>query len=789
MYNSNLVFQLAVEWRYWQGQRAKLLFLMLGFALIVTLITLVLQVGKALFYAAPAWTQPNGQLYTLANQHSDGRLSPIHLQAIEAAARTPGVVNHTWLSLQSHHFTLLNKNDEALNVLFYAENLPLMLGITELDTAESGVWLSERYWLTQAGTSEFTTQEFLYHPRFPQPLKILGVLPRQLNRIGPFQPDIWLPQALQQHLTPFASGAELMRDRFLRAAPFHYGILLTKDKLAATELTTYLRSLDLTVPSMTMGSDGADLVVLTGLTLDPIAQEKLKQQWQLALVLIISLIVALSFNTLSVYTNRLLKIQDNYRIQQTLGANAFDLLYGPLALCILLILSLAMLSWGVLLILYYVLTQVESYLNLFGEIGLNIDMFSWFAALFIASSLFIICACLPLLRFNQQTLFSRQVGPSLSYLQKSLAQINLTSQLCIALVLLGFLLNLSWQQWQQFRAYQLANDIVFMTVNQKSAGIDVSALTHNRLANINTTDIAFSFNAFDSQFTVELEDNRLSNPLAVEIRVVSSNYFERLGVIIQEGQTEWHDGLMINNSLARILNQSAEHQLLGSQLVLENLLGTLVVKGIVDDIPHHGRSQRTTPAMYINVNSAPTWTAMSKRIEFYFPEKIGAQAQMALTNWMTQQLENPVFSEPQKLSELIAKNDQTSRLLLSFSIVMIALVLLTLFFSLAHQVKNRILLERYEYGVLMALGCDDWHLVFRAAKQSLLGALLSIPIALALLLWLLSAKGWLSAFYIMPEPWLMLLAACLILFLVMLAALLPVLHLQRRQIYSLLRTL
>jgi ABC-type antimicrobial peptide transport system permease subunit len=120
---------------------------------------------------------------------------------------------------------------------------------------------------------------------------------------------------------------------------------------------------------------------------------------------------------------------------------------------------------------------------------------------------------------------------------------------------------------------------------------------------------------------------------------------------------------------------------------------------------------------------------------------------------------------------------------------MIMIVLCTLFFSLAHQVKNRILLERYEYGVLLAMGCDDWRLLFRAARQSLLGALLGIPIALALLLWLLSSAGWLSAFKITPEPMLMLLAACLIVLLVVLAAIPPVLSLLPRQIYPLLRTL
>lgn len=789
MYNSNLLFQLAVEWRYWQGQRAKLLFLMLGFAIVVALITLVLQVGRALFDAAPAWGKPDGKLYTLANQHSDGRLSPIHLQAIEAAAKTAGVINHTWFSLQSHNFTLLNNADEPLNALFYAETMPSALGIAELTTTENGVWLSERYWLTQTDHSLLDTQAYLYHPRFPQPLKILGVLPRQLNRIGPFQPDIWLPHALQQHLTPFSSGAELMRDRFLRAAPFHYGILLTKDKLSAAELTTYLRSLDLSVPNMRMGSDGADLVVLTGLTLDPLARQNLKQQWQLALVLIISLIITLSFNSLSVYTNRLLKIQENYRIQQTLGANAFDLLYGPLAFCVLIILCLALVSWGALLFLYNMLAHIESYLVLFGEIGLKLDGLSWLAALFIASSLFIVCACLPILRFNQQRLFSRQVGPSLSLLQKSLAQINLTSQLCIALVLLGFLLNLSWQQWQQFRAYQLANDIMYMNVRQKGSGIDVSALIHNRLTNVDTADIAFSFTPFDSQQSAELKDDRLANPLAVELRVVSANYFERLGVTMLEGHAEWHDGVMLNKSLAHIFRQSTDHQLLGSQLDLDNLLGSQVIKGIVDDLPHRGRSQRTTPAIYINVNSAPVWTAMSKQIEFYFPETTLNQTQTSLVNWLEQQLESPVFTEPQKLSRLIAKHDETSRLLLNFSVVMIMIVLCTLFFNLAHQVKNRILLERYEYGVLLALGCEDWRLVFRAARQSLLGAVLGIPIALALLLWLLSSTGWLSAFEITPEPLLMLLAACLIVFLVVLAAILPVLSLLRRQIYPLLRTL
>ncbi|MDP5131150.1 MAG: hypothetical protein NWQ54_09700 [Paraglaciecola sp.] len=791
MHNNPLRFQLSIEWRYWQGQRFKLLFLLCSFSVATAVLTLLLQLGSALFSAPPAWSNPAGNIYTLAQQHHDKRLAPVHLQAIDIASQTPGIIDYTWFSLEQNRFAIASLPEQELQVLFYANNFAATLGIAMLNHSETeaGVWLSERFWREQTNRSTTIVDSTLFHPRFNGPVPILGVLPAALNRIGPHQPDIWLPDNFKRFLTPFAADSGVMLDRFLKAAPFYYGLLFTKQSLAATELTQHLRQQDLTVPGMNMARDGSKLVVLEGLTLDPPAQKKLQQQWQLALVLLVGFMLVLSFNTLAIFTNRLIQQQENYRIQLTLGANLYHLLQGPLLLFSVMLISVALCSWLILILLHDVLMQQNSYLVIVGEQGLPLDSLRWLAALTLIALLLLCCTCFPLLRLNRQALFSRKVGQSRSFSQKLLAQINLSSQLLIAAVALGFLLNLGWQQWQQFYDNALDDNVVVLQVKQRGQGVDVSALVQNTLPQLKAADIAFALTPFSGQNMIEIQDGRLDNPIAVQLQIVSGNYFSRLGLRLVQGETDWSQGVIINHSLAQFLGKQPGIPLQGSQLELGGLLGRHVVQATVDNLPHQGRSQSPIPTIYLHINSAALWAASSRTIEFYYPKQLQATISLGLTDWLSQQMSQPEFAAQRKVSDLVAEQDRANRYILGFSAVIIITVLFTIFFSLYFQIRSRITLEQQEYAVLLALGAEDWRLIFRAASQALTATIISLPFAFALLVWLLSPAGWLNSFSIALLPALLILASCLMLVLVLIAATLPIIRLLRAPIFSLLRSI
>ncbi|MEE2002175.1 FtsX-like permease family protein [Alkalimonas sp. MEB108] len=788
MQTSNLAFQLAMEWRYWQGQRLKLLFIMACFALLCALLTLILQLGHQLFVAPPTWSKPTDYLYTLARQHTDGRLAPLHRQAIDTAAETPGVQAAAWFSLQSTHLQLAAEPEQPLQALFYSDSFATVLGISQLSPSETpGVWLSERFWREQLQSTPDAIGQLVSHPRFPIALPIAGVLPASLNRIGPFQPDLWLSDHWYRYLTPFAADSGLMLDRFLQAAPLYYGILAATTPLSPQALTEHLQQQDLTVPGMTMGGDGSELIVHAGLNLDPPARLKLLQQWQLGLVLLLGFGLVLSFNTFTVFTSRLIQQQEHYRIQQILGASMLQLLRGPLLVAAMLIaataLFSALLSLGLLQLLHS--DQLQSVV---GEAGLSLDWQRWFAALALVANLLLGCTCLPVLRLSRQALFSRQTGQSRSRGQKWLAQLNLTAQLWVALVALAFMLGLSWQQWQQFRSYPLDTGLMALPVQQQATGFDFSALVQDNVPQVQAAEVAFEVGSFDSQSSNELKDDRLAAPIAIQQRIVSGNYFSRLQIPILQGENDWQHGVVINQTLARLLQAGSETPLLGSELNLGSFAGRHPIVAIVADIPHQGFSQSAQPAAYLHHQSAAMLVQFNRTLELYFPAEHQARLKPALTGWLEQQLATPQFLPVKSLAELLQQQDRESRQLLKFSSGMILLVLITVFFSLYYQVRNRILLERQEYGVLLALGADDWRLLARATSQPLLGLLITLPLALAALAWLLHSSGWLSAFALQFNPVIFVFAAVLLLLMAWMAALAPIIGLLKKPIFGLLRT-
>jgi hypothetical protein len=119
---------------------------------------------------------------------------------------------------------------------------------------------------------------------------------------------------------------------------------------------------------------------------------------------------------------------------------------------------------------------------------------------------------------------------------------------------------------------------------------------------------------------------------------------------------------------------------------------------------------------------------------------------------------------------------------------MILLVIIAVFLSLHYQVRSRILLEKQEYGVLLALGSSDWHLLWRASRQTMIALATVVPLALAILVWLLHPDGWLSAFGLRFTPLVFVVACSLILVLTLLAAQQPVGQLLIKPIFNLLRT-
>lgn len=789
MHNSNLRFQLGYELRYWRNQSAKLIFLLGCFSLLCALLTLMLYVGHLLFKAPPAWSAPEGFLYTVANQFNNGRLSPIHRQAIEVAAQTPGVKGHSWFSVKAEKMQLAGQPPQTVQVFFYAESFSQVFGLLELPTTKQGLWLSHRYWQAELGADPSIIGKTMTHRKFPAAIPVLGILPASLDRIGPFLPDLWLPEQFISYLTPFGPGSsEMLVQRFLMAAPNYFGVLLTSAPLSEQALTEHLLQQDLAVPGMRMIGDGATLVIRQGLDLDPPARQRLLHQWQLMLLVLLGFTLVLSLNTLALFTNRFIRQQTQFRTLRMLGAGRLDLLRGPLLLSAIMITIVWLMSAAWLFLLGELLQQ-SSLQTLTGNTSFQLPVGSWLAALLLVAVLLFGCACLPALRLSRQALFSRQIGYSISQSQKWLSQLNLAAQLWVALTASAFLMMLGTQQWQQFKGYSLDTSSQVLSVSQQgSGGMSFTALAQNNVANIPKGAVAFSSSSFDAKWTTALQDDRLAAELAILWHTVSGNYFSVLQVPLLFGAADWQQGVMINQTLAKLLNPTAPEKTIGSQINL-GLAGPQPVVGIVADLPHHGNSQTTMPAAYLHVQSNPLLQSSAQQWEFYFANHQAAQIEKALKRWLSSQLQDAQFKPLTSLAAVISPYDLPAKQLLWSSAMLIFLVLLTVFISLTYQIRNKILLEQHEYGVLLAIGASDGHLLRRALRQTLVPLLFVLPLSFVLLSWMLAPTGWLAGFGLNFSSALLAFCGSCLLLLLMLAAALPVWWLVRQSVFPMLRQL
>jgi hypothetical protein len=444
---------------------------------------------------------------------------------------------------------------------------------------------------------------------------------------------------------------------------------------------------------------------------------------------------------------------------------------------------------GVWLFLLGQLLQQSSLQILTGNTGFQLPLGSWLAALFLVSILLLVCACLPALRLSRQPLFSRQIGHSMSASQKWLAQLNLAAQLWVALTASAFLMMLAVAQWQQFKGYSIESSNQALTVLQQGrGGLSLTALVQNNVADIPKGAVAFSTSNFDAQWTTALKDDRLASELAILLHTVSGNYFSVLQVPLLHGKADWQQGVMINQTLATLLHPTAPEKAVGSQLNL-GLSGAQLVVGIVADLPHHGHSQTTMPAAYLHHVSNPITASSATQWQFYFAKPQSALIEKALKHWLGSQLQDAQFKPLTSIAAIIQPYDLPAKQLLWSSAGLILLVLLTVFISLSYQVRNKILLEQHEYGVLLAMGASDGYLLWRALQQCLLPLLFVLPLSFGVLGWMLSPAGWLAGFGLSFSAVLLMFCGSCLLLLLLLASAVPVWRLLRQPVFPMLRQL
>lgn len=771
------LYDLSTEWRRWRGQQGKLLLLICGFALVCALTALVLRLGSLLFLEAPHWLKTPGHYYTMANKNDLGQLQGLNRQSLQVLADTPGVTAVSWLAPQTQSLEFAGQTLADLQLMFFAPEWFNFTGITQAND-EQGIWLSDRYWRTQFQANPAVIGQYLHHKKIPHGLQIKGVLPASADRIGHWQPDLWLSGDHLRYLTPFTVDSTKMVDRFLLAVPWYYAVFRTAQQTDPAALTERLNSLDLTVPGMRMESSGYQLAIFAGVNLDPVARQRLAEQWELLLLLVVGLGVVLTLNLFTVYASRLVMFQDELQLFRVLGANRIHLLRPVCLSAMLLTALIAALAWLCCQLLGPLIAADPAYQAISASSTMQIALSQFLAATGLILLLLLLAGCLPLLRLEQQPLFSRAMNPGRTALQKLVAQLNLALQLLVALLALNTAGTLGYNLWQSYQNNALPADLIVLDASHQGSGLDLSAIANGSVPGLAAQQIAWASADFINPSTFLLDAPQLPHQLVIGRLWVSASYFNLLGKQVPTLPAVWQNGVVINQTLADLLSkQLGGKAVLGSAFSMDFFNPAQPIIAIVPDLPHQGRSGAAVPMAYLPMHNA------GKRLQLYLHN----ESIPALTRWLSEQMTEPRFQDPRHLVEIVASQDRARWQLLFSALAVVILILLSVFISLSYQIKARLELERHEYGVLLAIGAPDSYLHWRTVRQALLALTLAMPFVLALqsllLQWGRSAVGSNLLF----EPAAFIGAATVLTLLVLLCCHWPLRLLLRQPIYQVLR--
>lgn len=773
------------ELRRWKEQFGKVAVLIVGFSLLCTLLSFAVTSGKELFNGKPIWIDGTKNYATITNQHANGELSPVNKLTLLAAQQQPYVNHVAWFSINSYEVTFNGTKSLKTNSLWFSENIVRFLNIDKQlkkrMQSERGVWLSHQFWLEHFNGKQDIVGSVVSNSRLPQGIIVRGILPKKLNKIGTWSPDIWLTGSYLNYKTPFSS--ESMVDKFLLAAPLYYGIAETQKTINTDSLYNSLKSKDLTISSMQISGDGSSLRVYEQINFEPQSRESLYFQFQLLLLLVTSLAIVLSMNTFTLYSAQMIIHREEYRLQRILGANPVTIWVGPCLITVLFVLSILLLSSPMIWLLNDFIASQSLYSEAITK-RLYISLSHQFSSLMLVSLLFFISVGVNFIPSFSGTLFSRAMNASNSRIERFVSQSLLTIQFTIAITALSLLTSLYLGVISNSEKSLIHEKILTLTVNLNGQYIRPQDIIEGNGYNVERQAIALSKNRFNKPEHVAIELPSSNKSAIVKVHHVSRNYFDTLGIdVTGVNANEWRNGVIINSLANETLKTSSNTDYnIGKTLSLGIEEASYRIEGIVDNLPHFGVYGGEQASIYIIFDDTT-----NQNIHFYTRAQNETSLQHLKSQLTNSSARTEVIQESM-LADIIAKTDALHLYMLSVSTVLVSIIVLSVLLSLNYQLKARLKLEQQKLGVLLAVGAPRHEIM----KIFIVG--FSLPLIFAVPLALLSTS---SVEQLMSEYstkigvidfYSMIFSVTILVLLLALIASLQALKLLKTPIYSLLRS-
>ena len=800
MLGNSFAFEVVFDWRCWRGQRVKYAVLIVGFALVCALLALALRLGAMLFYQPPPWVHQTTAFYTLARRHPGVGIVPIDRHAIEKLRQVPGVGEISYLAFQTLDLERGQHRLPSVNVAFFSENFPRLLGAEfpgwQESNAQHLAWISQRMFAETFASKRSIIGAALRDERAPFPFTIAGVLPQSMNRIGANRPDVWLDSRNLRYHTPFAMpppgrpnpGQEQRVERFLAGAGMYFGIFTAAPSLTAEVITKAVEQIELVKadgPSMRFVDNGAKLWVLPGVSLNPAGRDHLRSQWVALVALIVALLLVLTFNALTVFASQLVLRWDDLRVMRIVGAGQRHWLRGAVASLAPAVAVIVLLSWLILLTSTRLVERASVYQAFAGKMPLLVAPLHWIGAVAVVVIVLALCKSLPLLALGQKKLFNRAMGTTHSRARYWLGQLNLVLQLSMALLAIGVSGSMALTEWQRHQRIPVDPSIRQIEVNHHGHGRPPAETHQGGFPGLPRVVVAASVPAFEGVgISAAISHGGLRKAIPVNVFYVSGNYFDLLGIPKIAPRGQWADGAVLSRRAASLLGGEVNpEKVIGSRVEVKGMMASsFAVTGVVENAPHLGLAEHTQPVIYLPLKRA----LITGGLSFYVQAADARNLHLRIKQWAGRELVGARVGNPVSLGRLIARMDRTRIGLLYSTLSVAAFIGFLVFIGLGYQIKARLAIARHEYGVRLAVGAPGSSLLAVASREVLAALLFAAPVALVAQWTLLGRAAGKTPFAVF-HPAVVPLGLVVILMLILIAAALAVGQMLRVPIFQILR--
>jgi hypothetical protein len=729
-----------------------------GFAFFTAFLSFSLELGRYLLQEKPLWVQNENHYMTIGRTDINSDFTTINGHELDVISKIPQIEEFSRLAIKTWNGKVGEKVFNNLTIVFYQDNLNALLKLPDVfQDRDSGVYVSHSFWDKNQSTINLDNNVAIAFSGTSKTLKVDGILPESMDRLGNTQAEIWLPF---EYFSSFSSIPVLPSDSSddnstevnnslenqLKSLAIFYGIAALNQKFEQGDILNSIRQVDVksntSVPTNFIYFESPKkLNVVPGIEFNPRQRAIITQQVWLLLILITGLGLLNGLNLFTISTGKLIYRQQEFNLRLILGARFSSLIQQVSAENLPLIIITLALGWVVYALLPSLFSENSVYVDVFNSYDTTHTLLTWMGLCASITIFIIICACLPVAKLFKNAHFHRSSQSTLSVKNRFYIHLNRAGQMLIAILGLAITLSLVLREIERRSSIQFADHLHTIDVQAEQVIPLKSNLFEGVLGAIDSSQMAVSASPFvmpdnDHPF-LSIEGMNDNDKFVVRNIAVSENYFSllELDLITPFNGLERND-IIINEAVADLLMKDGSfNTLIGQEVSLVGVAirpQTFRVKAILKNTQHFGIFENNTPVVYTHLGKA--WPFLIYQLSFFSSPDYSNDLVSTIQSWLFSESINAVVTEQGSISQQLSNLDKKGNFLFWTSLVVTSLIFALVCISLFYQMLGYVKAYQVKFGTMLAIGAKTRHVAWELFRESFYTFIIVNPVVLVVIL-------------------------------------------------------